>query len=169
MLEGGRARLLHVAIWLATLFFTAMLFVPLLREALRRVTDCRPAVTSDGGGRLLVVMDDEQPAGCWWRCFAPTATGGRGRDPAAALADRPARLRAVLSALRMPQLDGPALSRRCGAVAAQMPALIFVTQPAFAPDLARFLMESAASLLPWPARPADVSRIVARSLVPTPA
>lgn len=36
---GGRARLLHVAIWLATLFFTAMLFVPLLREALRRVTE----------------------------------------------------------------------------------------------------------------------------------
>ena len=33
---GGRARLLHVAIWLATLFFTAMLFVPLLREVLRR-------------------------------------------------------------------------------------------------------------------------------------
>ena len=40
MLEpGGRARLLHVAIWLATLFFTAMLFVPLLREALRRVIE----------------------------------------------------------------------------------------------------------------------------------
>jgi hypothetical protein len=36
---GGHARLLHVAIWLATLFFTAMLFVPLLREALRRVTE----------------------------------------------------------------------------------------------------------------------------------
>ena len=37
--SGGRARLLHVAIWLATLFFTAMLFVPLLREALRRMID----------------------------------------------------------------------------------------------------------------------------------
>jgi hypothetical protein len=37
--NGGRARLLHVAIWLATLFFTAMLFVPLLSEALRRVTE----------------------------------------------------------------------------------------------------------------------------------
>ena len=37
--SGGRARLLHVAIWLATLFFTAMLFVPLLREALRRMTE----------------------------------------------------------------------------------------------------------------------------------
>ena len=36
---GGRTRLLHVAIWLATLFFAAMLFVPLLREALRRVTE----------------------------------------------------------------------------------------------------------------------------------
>ena len=37
--DGRRARLLHVAIWLATLFFTAMLFVPLLREALRRMSD----------------------------------------------------------------------------------------------------------------------------------
>ncbi|MEX2220623.1 MAG: hypothetical protein WEG40_02400 [Candidatus Rokuibacteriota bacterium] len=37
--SGGRARLLHVAIWLATLFFAAMLFVPLLREALRRVSE----------------------------------------------------------------------------------------------------------------------------------
>lgn len=35
----GRARLLRVAIWLATLFFAAMLFVPLLREALRRLSE----------------------------------------------------------------------------------------------------------------------------------
>jgi hypothetical protein len=40
--SGGRARLLHVAIWLATLFFTAMLFVPLLREVLRRLTEPPP-------------------------------------------------------------------------------------------------------------------------------
>ena len=37
--SGGRARLLRVAIWLATLFFAAMLFVPLLREALRRMRE----------------------------------------------------------------------------------------------------------------------------------
>jgi hypothetical protein len=42
--SGGRARLLHVAIWFATLFFAAMLFVPLLREALRRVSE-QPANT----------------------------------------------------------------------------------------------------------------------------
>ncbi len=48
MLDSSRrARLLHVAIWLATLFFTAMLFVPLLREALRRVTDLPSADISD--------------------------------------------------------------------------------------------------------------------------
>jgi len=40
--SGGPTRLLHVAIWLATLFFTAMLFVPLLRETLRRVTELPP-------------------------------------------------------------------------------------------------------------------------------
>jgi len=50
-----------------------------------------------------------------------------------------------------------------------LPALVFVTQPAFTPDLARFLMESAAPLLQWPARRADISRIVARPLAPTPA
>jgi preprotein translocase subunit SecG len=31
-----RSRLLRWVIWLATLFFVAMLFVPLVREALRR-------------------------------------------------------------------------------------------------------------------------------------
>ncbi|HEY7434266.1 MAG TPA: hypothetical protein VIE41_03915 [Methylomirabilota bacterium] len=40
--SGGRARLLHVVIWLATLFFAAMLFVPLLREALRRMNQVPP-------------------------------------------------------------------------------------------------------------------------------
>jgi hypothetical protein len=37
MREGGRgARLLHVGIWLATLFFAIKLFAPLVKEALRR-------------------------------------------------------------------------------------------------------------------------------------
>lgn len=40
--SGGRARLLHVAIWLATLFFAVMLFLPLLREAFRRVAELPP-------------------------------------------------------------------------------------------------------------------------------
>lgn len=40
--EGPRARLLHVAIWLATLFFAVMLFVPLIREALRRAAQPLP-------------------------------------------------------------------------------------------------------------------------------
>ena len=39
---GLRVRLLQVAIWLATLFFAAMLFVPLLREALRRMAEPLP-------------------------------------------------------------------------------------------------------------------------------
>ena len=43
MPEGGpRARLLHLVIWLATLFFAAMLFVPLVREALRRASLAPP-------------------------------------------------------------------------------------------------------------------------------
>ena len=43
MPDGGlRARLLHLAIWLATLLFAAMLFVPLVREALRRAAEPLP-------------------------------------------------------------------------------------------------------------------------------
>ena len=43
MRDGGlRARLLHAAIWLATLLFAAMLFVPLVREALRRAAEALP-------------------------------------------------------------------------------------------------------------------------------
>lgn len=37
-----RARLVRVAIWLATLFFALMLFVPLIREALRRAAESLP-------------------------------------------------------------------------------------------------------------------------------
>ncbi|HKC10227.1 MAG TPA: response regulator [Methylomirabilota bacterium] len=91
------------------------------------------------------------------------------RTEALALIDRHAYV-LVLSALRMPGLDGSALSEALEARwPLAMPALIFVTGPAFTPDFARFLMESAAPLLPWPARPADISRMVARSLAPTPA
>lgn len=125
-----------------------------------------------GPGRLLVVMDDEQARGV---LVSVLRADGYTVDAAATpadglrLIDRNA-YAAVVSALRMPGLDGPALSEALRArCPLEMPALIFVTRPAFTPDLARFLMESAASLLPWPARPADVSRIVARSLVPTPA
>jgi hypothetical protein len=38
----GRARLIQAVIWLATLFFTVMLFVPLVREALRRAAESLP-------------------------------------------------------------------------------------------------------------------------------
>ena len=37
------SRLLRLLIWLATLFFVAMLFVPLVREALRRAALQPPA------------------------------------------------------------------------------------------------------------------------------
>ena len=36
------SRLLRLVIWLATLFFVAMLFVPLVREALRRAAQVPP-------------------------------------------------------------------------------------------------------------------------------
>ncbi len=122
--------------------------------------------------RLLVGMDDEHARG---RLVAVLRADGYTVDAAAtraeglSLIDRHA-YALVVSALRMPGLDGPALSRALETRwPLEMPAQIFVMQPAFAPDLARFLMESAAPLLPWPARPADISRIVARSLAPTPA
>jgi CheY-like chemotaxis protein len=122
--------------------------------------------------RLLVVMDDEHARGLLvavLRADGYTVDAAAARADALSLIDRHA-YSLVVSALRMPELDGPALSlvletRR----PLEIPALIFVTQPAFTPDLARFLMESAAPLLLWPARPADISRMVARSLAPTPA
>jgi preprotein translocase subunit SecG len=40
--RDGRARLIRAIIWLATLFFVAMLFVPLIREALRRAAESVP-------------------------------------------------------------------------------------------------------------------------------
>ena len=43
MPEGDRrSGLIRAAIWLATLFFVAMLFLPLIREALRRAAEQMP-------------------------------------------------------------------------------------------------------------------------------
>lgn len=122
--------------------------------------------------RLLVVMDDEHARGLLvavLRADGYAVDAAPTRADAVSLIDRHA-YALVVSALRMPALDGPALSLVLQTRwPLEMPALIFVTQPAFTPDLARFLMESAAPLLLWPARPADISRMVARSLAPTPA
>ncbi len=122
--------------------------------------------------RILVVVDDEHARGL---LVAVLRADGHAVDAAANRAEALSAIArhaytVVLGALRMPGLDGPelvhALEERHPL---EMPALIFLARPAFAPDLAHFLMESAARLLEWPARPADISRIVARSLAPTPA
>lgn len=127
--------------------------------------------TRGSGARLLVVMDDESARGLLTavlRANGYPVDAAATRAEALGLIDRHA-YALVLSALRMPGLDGSALSEVLEARwPLAMPAL-FVTGPAFTPDFARFLMESAAPLLPWPARPVDISRIVARSLAPTPA
>ena len=128
--------------------------------------------TRGSGARLLVVMDDESARGLLTavlRANGYPVDAAATRAEALGLIDRHA-YALVISALRMPGLDAPALVRVLETRwPLEMPALIFVTQAAFMPDLARFLMESAAPLLPWPARPADISRMVARSLAPTPA
>jgi len=122
--------------------------------------------------RILVVADDEHVRGL---LAAVLRADGHAVDAATdgvaavALIGRHV-YTVVLSDLRMPRLDGPELvrvleERRPDA----MPALIFLARPAFAPDLARFLMDSAAQVLGWPARPADISRVVARALAPAPA
>jgi CheY-like chemotaxis protein len=122
--------------------------------------------------RILVIEDDEHARGV---LIAVLRADGYPVDAAADCAQALDLIERhsyalVLSALRMRGLDGPGL---CQALEARRPleppALIFLARPAFAPDLARFLMESAAPLLPWPATPAAISRIVARSLAPAPA
>ncbi|HSL50198.1 MAG TPA: response regulator [Candidatus Deferrimicrobiaceae bacterium] len=120
--------------------------------------------------RILVVVDDEHARGLLvavLRADGHAVDAAANRAEALSAIDRHA-YTVVLGALRMPGLDGPelvhALEERHPL---EMPALIFLARPAFAPDLAHFLMESAAGLLEWPARPADISRIVARSLAPT--
>lgn len=122
--------------------------------------------------RILVVEHDEHARGLLvavLRADGHVVDGAASRAEAESLIDQHA-YALVLSALRMPQLDGPELVRVLEERRPlEMPALIFLARPAFAPDLARFLMESAAPLLGWPAKPADISRIVARSLAPTPA
>ncbi|HKW92726.1 MAG TPA: response regulator [Methylomirabilota bacterium] len=124
------------------------------------------------GSRILVVTDDEHVRGLLvavLRADGHAVDAAATRDEAVGWIERRA-YAAVVSDLRMPRLDGPELTRileqrRSSA----MPALVFLARPAFAPDLAGFLMESAAPVLGWPARPADISRVVARALAPAPA
>jgi CheY-like chemotaxis protein len=122
--------------------------------------------------RLLVVVDGEHARGL---VTAVLRADGHAVDAAATRAEalglierQPYTL--VVGELRMPGLDGPELVRVLEERRPrEMPALVFLARPAFAPDLAGFLMESAAALLQWPARPADISRVVARTVALTPA
>jgi CheY-like chemotaxis protein len=121
--------------------------------------------------RILVVADDEHVRGLLaavLRADGHAVDAAPDRAAAMALIERHA-YAVVLSDLRMPRFDGPELARvleerRPDA----MPALIFLVRPAFAPDLARFLMDSASQVLGWPVKPADISRVVARALTPAP-
>ncbi|HEY7652773.1 MAG TPA: response regulator [Methylomirabilota bacterium] len=122
--------------------------------------------------RILVAAADEHVRGLLaavLRADGHAVDAAMDGAAAAALIERHA-YAVVLSDLRMPGLDGPELvrvleERRPDA----MPALIFLARPAFAPDLARFLMDSAAQVLGWPVPPAEISRVVARALIPAPA
>jgi len=117
--------------------------------------------------RILVIADDEQARGVLaavLRADGHTVDVAADRGQAVGLIE--AREYAVmLSDLRMPGLDGPELSRvlqarRPGALTV----LIFLARPAFMPDFARFLIDAAAPVLAWPTRPAEISRVVARTL-----
>ena len=125
-----------------------------------------------GSPRLLVVVDDEIARGLLvtvLRAHGHTVDAAGDRAEALRLIDRHA-YTLVVSALRMPALEGPELVRVLEERRPlERPALIFVARSAFAPDLAHFVMESAAPLLAWPATPADITRIVARSLALVPA
>ncbi len=100
--------------------------------------------------RILVVEDDEHARGLLvtvLRAHGHTVDAAATRPEAERLIDQHA-YALVLSALRMPGLDGPELSRVLPELSCvleerrplEMPALIFLTRPAFAPDHARFLM-----------------------------
>jgi two-component system response regulator FlrC len=122
---------------------------------------------------VLIVAEDEHARGLLaavLRADGHVVDVAAGRAEAVALIEQHA-YAVVLSDLRMPGLDGPELSRVLEARRPKDPgpALIFLARPTFAPDLAGFLMESAAPMLRWPARPADISRVVARALALTPA
>jgi CheY-like chemotaxis protein len=122
--------------------------------------------------RLLVAVDDEHARGLLvtvLRAEGYTVDGARDRAEAARLIARNA-YAVVLAAPSVPGLDGPELARIFEERwPARMPAFVFLAWPAFVPSSARFLMEYAARLLPWPTTPATISRIVASALTPAPA
>jgi CheY-like chemotaxis protein len=122
--------------------------------------------------RILVITDDEHARGVLTTVLrADGHTVDMAADRAQAVGLIEGREYAVMvSDLRMPGLDGPELSRVLETRwPAAPPALIFVARAAFMPDLARFLIDAAAPVLAWPAKPAEISRVVARALAAVPA
>lgn len=122
--------------------------------------------------RVLVVADDEHVRGLLaavLRADGHAVDAAADRAEAVSLIERHA-YAVVLSDLRMSRFPGPELARVLEERRPHaMPAMIFLARPAFAPDLARFLLDSAAPVLGWPVKPADISRVVARALAHAPA
>ena len=119
--------------------------------------------------RVLVVADDEYARGLLaavLRADGHVVDAATDRAAALALIARHV-YTVVVSDLGMAGLEGPELGRVLHEQHREaMPALVFMARPAFAPHFARFLMDSAAQILGWPAKPADISRVVARALTP---
>ncbi len=125
-----------------------------------------PAPASGPGERphvVLVVDDEREVASLLADVLAEEGHEVDTADSAEAALDRLAARRydAVLSDLRMPGLDGPALYRQ---LARSHPELarrfVAVTGDALSPDIAAFLAESAVPTLTKPFTPADVRRVL---------
>lgn len=118
--------------------------------------------------RILVIAEDEQACGLLTSVLCAdghVVDAEADRTEAMTLIARHP-YAAALSDLRMRGLDGPelvrVLSRRPSEEAA--PALILLARPAFAPDLAGFIIKSGVPMLRWPAAPAEIRRAVMEAL-----
>jgi DNA-binding response OmpR family regulator len=117
--------------------------------------------------RTLVVESDRTVAGS---VASALWIAGHVVDTASTRADALAlmmrhRYGLVVSNLRMPDLNGPALYEELAKLSPRtLPPLIFITQSAFSPEYSTFLMEVGAALLVKPVSPAQLWQSVERLL-----
>ena len=122
---------------------------------------------AQGRGETVLVVDDEPDvaqvlADALTRAGYTVETAANGRDALTAIAERDD-VRAVLTDMKMPELDGPGLY---WAVAAQRPHLLgrfaFMTGDTLSPITSAFLKDVGAPSLMKPLDLDDVARLVAR-------
>jgi PAS domain S-box-containing protein len=137
--------------------------LPAASAETERPAEVEPAAPRARTGRIMVVEDEEEIgemlADTLRRDGHTTLVATSGRDALAQLDEHDVDM--IISDLRMPDMDGPALYRELSRLRPTLAArTLFVTGDTLAADVTEFLSDTEASVIEKPIEPAEVRRRV---------